>query len=312
MGDETCFRCMRSGRIVKLLDAVYGNEISKICEECALIEDIPIIRKPSSFQLEAASKPYSVSERLRRMSGVSQKANITEIKSIRKEERISGLTLDKLRQPKDYSEILKRREERAKKRNQPLDLVANYNWIMQRARRSRKMTVSQLGGIIGETDSNIKMIEDGFLPDDADRIIKKIEQFFKINLRNSGAAQEQIRIERVKQPARILSFNPKSLNELTIHDLKAIKEQREKLSQEEADKEIASKIVWQGKSKEAREKDKQEENKETRAEEQIKQETGEEKKSKRSFWDIFKKKKDDDIEEESVVIGDDISEIDEK
>ena len=308
MEEEKCFRCEKSESIAKLMDAIYGNEIVKICEECALLENIPILRKPSSFQLKEAEKPYTVSERLRRMAGVNGKTE-TIIPRLEKKEEVRGITLDRLRKPKDYSEILKQREERAKKRNIPLDLVDNHNWYIQRVRRGRKMTLSQLGGIIGESDSSLKMIEDGFLPDDANRVITKIEQFFKISLRKSRQLQEIVRIDKarsdIKAPARILSFNPKSLNELTIHDLSKLKQEKEKIDREEMDKELASKIIWQGKSKGEREKDMVE----TKAEKQIEQEVGEEKKSKKSFWDIFKsKKKDGDVED--VFVGADVSEID--
>jgi len=317
MEEENCFRCEKSGNVARLLDAIYGNEIVKVCEECALLENVPIIRKPTSFQLQASQKPYTVNERLRRMSGVKGKTE-TIIPRLEKKEEIRGITLDKLRKPKDYSLVLRQREERARRRNIPLNLIDNYNWHIQRARRARKMTLFQLGGIIGENETTLKMIEDGFLPDDADRIIGKIEQFFKIILRKSGKLIELARIEQatrdIKAPARILSFNPKSLNDLTIHDLRKLKEERAKIEQEEKDKEIASKIIWQGKSKQEREIQK-EEIKETKAEEQIAEEKGEEKKARKSFWDIFKRKskeeKEDDIVED-VFIGSGVSELDVK
>jgi len=308
MTEEACFRCGKSGNVSRLLDAIYGSEIAKICEECALMEGIPIIRKPSSFQLEAATKPYSVHERLSKMAGMGRGG-----KKEAAEEKFPVISLDKLRKPKDYSEMMKKREERAKARNTPLDLIDNYNWVIQRARRSRKMNITHLGPIIGENESVIKMIEDGFLPDDADRIIKKIEQFFKISLRKSGKMLEETRIEQAKQPARILNFNPQSLKDLTIQDLKKLKEHREQLEKEEAEKEYASKVIWQGKSKSEREQDILTKEAGENKEEIIagEQETNEEKKSKKSFWDIFKRKnREDDVK--NVFVGADISEIDVK
>lgn len=311
MEENRCFRCLKSGNVARLIDAIYGNEIVKICEECALLEDVPVIRKPSSFQLEASQKPYTVHERLARMAGVKSKTETTLPRFSLKKDEVRGLTLDNLRKPKDYSEILQRREERARKRNIPLNLIENYNWYLQRARRSRKMTLTQLGAIISESDSTLKMIEDGFLPDDADRVLRKIEQFFKISLRKSQQEQESARIEQVKAPARVLSFNPKSLKDLTIHDLHKLKEAREKIEEEEKDKEIASNIIWQGRSKEDREKANAENQVETKAEEQINQGSDEEIKSKKSFWNIFRRKdKREDADEavEDVFIAADISE----
>lgn len=308
MTEDRCFRCSKSGKVVRLLDAIYGNEVSKICEECALLEDIPIIRKPNSFQLKEAEKPYTVQERLARMSGVNRSR--TEIAGLKKEEKVSGITLDNLRKPKDYSEVLKQREERARKRNVPLDLVENYNWMIQRARRARKISLIQLGSTIGESEVTLKMIEDGFLPDDAGRVIEKIGQFFKINLRKTQQQQEQDRINKVRAPARVLNFNPKSLNDLTIHDLKKLKEARARMEQE--DREIASKVVWQGKNRGEREmENKQMENQTPPSIDNG--ESVEEKKSRKSFWDIFKRKKtDSEVANEGVIVGSDSSEIETK
>jgi hypothetical protein len=131
--------------------------------------------------------------------------------------------------------------------------------------------------------------------------------------------QEMARMEQarsdIKMPARVLSFNPKSLNELTIQDLRKLKQEREKIDQEEKDKQLASQIVWQGKSKKEREVQIGE-NKEVPLEAEIKaeEETNEEKKSKKSFWNIFKRKsKEENIEEEAeVLVGDSISDLEEK
>ena len=126
------------------------------------------------------------------------------------------------------------------------------------ARRNRKITLSQLGAIIGESELTLKMIEQGSLPDDSNRIISKLAQFFKINLRKSEAMKEQNRIEQatrvVREPARVLNFDSKSLNNLTISDLKRMKDERE-----EADRELASKVAWKG----GKEKDKEREESES-------------------------------------------------
>jgi ribosome-binding protein aMBF1 (putative translation factor) len=302
MSEDKCFRCSKSGKVARLLDAIYGNEIVKICEECSVLEDLPVIRKPSSFQLNESERPYTVHERLARMSGV-KKGTVSAPSQIKfdKREKLPGVTLDNLRKPKDYSQILKQREERARKRNQPLDLVDNYNWHIQMARRNRKISLVQLGGIIGERESGIKLIEDGFLPDDADRIIIKLEQYLKINLRKSGAEKEKARIESVRVPARVLSFDSEGMKNLKIHDLARIKEQRDKLNEEERDRELASKIVWQGKSRSERESEVAEVKEES-------MDSPEEKKSRKSFWNIFKRKKNDDSDEE-IIVGDDINEL---
>ncbi len=288
-----CFRCLKSDRIVKLLDAVYGNEIVNVCEQCALVEDVPIIRKPSSFQLKESNKPYTVLERLSKMAGLTRNEKV-------RESHRETITLDKLRKPKDYAEILRQKEELAKKRNRPIGLIDNYNWHMQRARRARKMALSQLSEAVGEPEIALMMVERGILPDNADSVIKKIEQYFKINLRKASGEEvkknEKENIE-TKMPVRVLSFNSENLKNLTIADLQKLKEQRVKIEKEEADKEIAAKLAWRGKTKEEREEIKKGEKEEKIGEEsQIEkveiEDSYEEKKSKKSFWDIFRKKSD--------------------
>jgi ribosome-binding protein aMBF1 (putative translation factor) len=249
-----CFRCNRKEDAVRLNDAIYGNEIVKICEECAFSEDIPIIRRPTSFQLEASVKPYSVRERLSRMAGLKGKTGGQEIQK-RREEIKPSITLDNLRKPKDYSRIMEERWQAAKIRNQPLNLIDNWNWHLQNARRDRKQTLGQVAGVIGENETTLKLIEQGNLMDDANKIISKLEQYFRLNLRKTGNQQESERIEKAKEnvmqpqqateekkmPARILNFNQESLKNITISDLKRMKDDRERY-----ERELASSVAWKG------------------------------------------------------------------
>lgn len=254
---DECVRCQRSREQVKLVDAILDNEIAKICEECAVLENIPVIRRPTSYQLEAIGKPYSVRQRLARMAGVKLKEDVQD--SVRRDMKakagvceVKGITLDKLRPSKDYSKLFKERQELVKKINQPVDLVDNWNWHIQMARRNRKITLVQLSNLIGESELALKVIEQGELPDDALRTIVKLEQFFKINLRKSEAVKEQARIEQatktIREPARVLSFDPNSLKNITISDLKRMKDEREKAEREDWNN--ATSLAWGGGRKE--------------------------------------------------------------
>lgn len=313
MEEKRCFRCLKTENSVRLLDAIYGKEVANICEQCALAEDIPIIRRPSSFQLKESERPYTVFERLSKMSGVPNKKIPQQFA-----EKFQTVTLDHLRKPKDYSEVLKQREERAKKKNQPMGLVDNYHWHIQKTRRDKKMSLAQLGGIIGESESTLKMIEDGILPDDADRVINKIEQYLQIRLRKGAQATPQVQHiteakQEIKAPARVLSYSKDRLNALTISDLQKMKQDKSRYDQEEADKDVASKLIWQGRTKGEREIElkkeqelKQEEVKKTEeaavTAANVNGESKEERKSRKSFWDIFKRKKDVDKEEINELI----------
>jgi len=243
---NNCAVCKRDERQVKLVDAVYDNEIVKICEECAVLEEIPIIRKPSSFQLEASEKSYTVRQRLAKMAGVRLKEEVNQDMKVKAGvcDVRRGITLDNLRKPKDYSRIIQERAELAKKSNKPLDLIDNWNWHIQMTRRDNKLSLGQIAERIGEQEMVLKMIEQGTLPDDGNRIITKLEQYFKINLRKSEAEREQARIEEVRQPARILNFDKDSMKNITLDDLKKMKNAREKA--EIDDEKRASEIAWRG------------------------------------------------------------------
>ncbi len=260
---DECVRCQRNKEQVKLVDAILDGEIAKICEECAVLENIPIIRKPTSYQLEASEKPYSVRQRLAKMAGVKLKEDVQD--SVKRDMKakagvceIKGITLDKLRPVKDYSKLFKKRQELVKKSNQPIDLVDNWNWHVQMARRNRKITLSQLSNLIGESELTLKIMEQGELPDDALRIIVKLEQFFKIRLRKSEAAKEQNRIQQatrvVREPVRVLSFDKVSLQNLTLADLKRMKDERER--DEREDWKGTEKLAWGGGTKEKEKKEK--------------------------------------------------------
>lgn len=69
---EVCAVCGKTNREANLINAVLDreNEIVKMCEKCAIIEKAVIIPKPSKTQLQDSKIPYTVYERLVRMSGV--------------------------------------------------------------------------------------------------------------------------------------------------------------------------------------------------------------------------------------------------
>jgi len=266
---ETCFRCGRNEREVKLLDAISFGEVVKICEECLLIEDMPVIRKPTTQQLKESERSYTVKERLRRMAGLDKEKD--EIKELAK--KITDVTLDDLR-PKTKEEEQKERQELAKEKNKPLNLIDNFHWHILLARKKKKLTRKELAELLGESETAIKMIENKEMPDDPEKLIKKIEQFFGIKLMKEDEEREEERIEKAiekkqdvgegvevreekkeekvkeneeeKEPTRILKFDPKTIKKLTIADLRKLKEKLAKKEQDDV-----SNLVWQvGKEKE--------------------------------------------------------------
>ncbi len=257
-----CFKCRRKDDEVKLIEAISGGEVVKICEECSVKENLPIIRKPTIEQIEESQKKYTFKDRLDRMKG----------KKNEEQKKVDNV-MNKISKPDDLKKMSKRQElvkkyELAKKRNIPINLIDNYNWHIVLNRRKRRISRKQLGEIIGESELALKMVENKELPDNALRIINKIEQYFNINLTKKQEKKEKERIreaideklreskekarwkkkkevaeeekpeqeEKTKATSRVLKIDINAAKNLTIADLQKIKKEKERLEREEQEK----------------------------------------------------------------------------
>jgi len=270
---EQCFRCEKSGREIRIFDAIYNNETVKVCERCSILENIPLIKKPTTSQLRESESSQGIYKRLRRMAGLED--------PVEKQESV----LEQIRKLEEHPELEKPEEKK------PFNLIDNFHWQVARARRNRGLSHRQLGWALGESETAIKMIEKSELPEDAEKLIKKLEQFFQIKLRERSfdeteeeekkkQEKEKFRLPKVervepedeseilkiiepikpivhepelneldlssvgeragdieeseefgeekKPPTQILSFKPEVLKNLTISDLKQIKEEKER------------------------------------------------------------------------------------
>lgn len=206
-----CFNCGISGNKVRLLDAVSGRGIVKICEKCSSEERLPIVRKPTTFQFEESEKKSSVYERLSRASGIEAKEESPKKKELEKIEKNLKEVADK-----NYEQII---QTKPKLRS---DLVDNFHWLIMRVRRLKKLTQEQLAKEISESETAIKMAEQGILPVGDYNLVNKLESYLGIRI---------LREETTKIPdqpsTEILGFGPKNMDNLTIADLKKMKEERE-------------------------------------------------------------------------------------
>jgi ribosome-binding protein aMBF1 (putative translation factor) len=230
-----CFRCGISDEKVKLYDAISENGIVKICGDCNKIERFPLIRKPSDTQIEDSKRQKSVREM---MTGMN------------KSKLLAGREVS-LRELVDRN--LKERKEK-----QPSDLVDNFNWTIQRIRRSRKITREEFSKGIGESEATIRMVESGILPNNDYKIINKIEGYLGISLRKPGAsgfpntesdyAYASRNTTTGEQPRRLMpepiiaapprrrfGFNRRDSNDLKIADLKEMKKKQEETGKKPVD-----------------------------------------------------------------------------
>jgi len=218
---KECFRCGVSEEKVKIYHAISSRGIVKICEDCNKIEQLPIMNKPTDEQVLQSRNPRSksIQERLNAMRG-----DVNKNKFSGKEVTLRQL-IDKKFQ--------------AQKPQIPLDLIANFHWEIQRAKRIKKLTREEFAKGIGESEANVRMIEQGILPNNDYKIINKIESFLGINLRKAGTSgfpntdrkyeldNSLIAKEEKEIPVKKLSFGLDTTKELKISDVKRMKEKYE-------------------------------------------------------------------------------------
>ena len=237
-----CSVCKRTSDEVKLFGGIFESNMIRICEDCAEKEGVPIIKRPSGSQLDKADKRYSVRERMERMSGFYDKTEINE------EELVTQGNLARLRSLPE--------------KQQHEDVMDNYYWNLNMARRRRKISVGALAEEMSVAPEIIRGIEKGILPKDFEQLFVKLEVYLGIKLlknqtnkinfvRNNREAEREI-LENVKKKIDgksevdeedeetpeeevdlDLKKNKKDLFKITISDLVKLKKKKEKAKKEE-------------------------------------------------------------------------------
>lgn len=208
-----CFICGISGEKTRLYDAISKEGIEKICYDCSVKENIPIIKRPTTLQLkEAESRPINYSQYRKTKEQINEEERKKEIEK-------QDISLRDLVNKNYISKV-------PKMENPQVELIDNFHWNIMRKRRQKHITQKQLAEAIGESEAAIRMAERGILPQDDYRLINKIEKYLLIRLRkNPEKLLSPYQIENT--PARVIEFKPEVLNDLTIADLKKIKEEKE-------------------------------------------------------------------------------------
>ncbi len=171
-----CRVCEKNKDYEELLDGVFEDKIDKICKDCLKKENVPIIKKPKKEEKEN----LSISQRIEKLS--------TKQENKRKE--ILSISLAKLRIPP--------------KKEESLDLVDNYYWIIQNSRRKRKMTQTQLSEKLIIPLQVIVSLEKGQIPNNFYEYIDKLENFFEIKLWKENAKEKYFPEDKNKKQEIIL------------------------------------------------------------------------------------------------------------
>ncbi|MBT3397719.1 hypothetical protein HOA55_02965 [archaeon] len=157
-----CIVCKKTCEETELYEGIFESGMVLICKTCAEEEKIPLIKKPSSDQLQKADKRYSVRERMEHLSGMRDATEIGgEQTNIQK-------NLARLKMPD--------------KKQQHEDVSNNYYWELNMARRRKKLSIRQLAELIKIDASILYSIESGKIPENFEEIFLKLESFLGLKL----------------------------------------------------------------------------------------------------------------------------------
>ncbi|MCK4647549.1 hypothetical protein KAT24_01300 [Candidatus Pacearchaeota archaeon] len=195
-----CFKCGISGEKARLFDVIASEGIVKICSRCFSEEKLPLIKRPTTSQLKDSEKQHTYQERIKAFSKAPMQNDLHRKENVNLRDIVDrNLKID-------LQENVKPRP----------DLVENFHWVIMRARRAKHISRMQFAKDLGESETLIKMVEQGVLPEDDNKIINKIETYLSINLR------KQEFMEPTKKKG--LGFDSVSVQNLTISDLKEIRD----------------------------------------------------------------------------------------
>ncbi len=205
-----CCKCGVSGERARLFDAIGDEGVVQICEKCSFGTSMPIIRKPTDFQIKKAEKKQTVYEKLAGTAGIDVQKHQVAISGVKTNDRLEKQETS-LRDIVDRNLEMNLPEKPAPNPN----LVDNFHWILMRARRKRKLTQFQIAKELTEPITAIKMAEQGILPEDNYQLLSKLESFFGVNLMKREIVKRPIQ----EKPKR-LGFDADATKTLTISDLK--------------------------------------------------------------------------------------------
>ncbi len=226
-----CIKCEISDEKALLFDAISKEGIVKICRRCNLEEELPLITHVKKE--DGIERERNVYNRLSKYSGIDPKEHRKKFseKGIRKEEAFKAEN-KRLKDIVDENYKKKLPEEKPKRD----DLIYNFHWVIMRERRRKKLTQSQLAHELQESESAIKMIEQGYVPEEGgNRLILKLEGFLKINISKKPVAVSDETRYREIDPTKIqierdfkenTNFDEITTKHLTISDLKKMKQEQ--------------------------------------------------------------------------------------
>ena len=178
-----CQICNKKGIENDAVKVIWEGEVVNACRTCALREGMPIVKKATQEQVDAANVHYSVRERMERMS--NRKPTIIREQAIT-HKNLARLNFPTVRQDHE-------------------DLVENYDWTLRTARRRKKLSIAQLALTSGLVPEDIQKLESGQLVKNLEPIATRLENTLGIVLLKKTSRLAQARY--VKQENAIIQNN---------------------------------------------------------------------------------------------------------
>ncbi len=224
-----CYKCGLDFPISSLYDIISKEGINKVCENCLMEEDSPVIRAPTTFQLKAAEQPSTAYERLSRMAGLNPMEHVSKFRPADARKMEAAKTQGQEVSLKDLiDKNYKSRLVHPASVERREDLIDNFHWVIMMGRRSKKLSTEQVAKGIEESKTAIEMMERGTPPGDYDRLARKLEAFLGIKILKSSDSAKKGNIEIKKT----LSFDKDTVKNLTIANLKEMSKNKDEIEEE--------------------------------------------------------------------------------
>jgi ribosome-binding protein aMBF1 (putative translation factor) len=232
-----CYRCGVSDERERLFECISNKGVIKLCRNCSNSEGLPLIQP---VDLNKPEKVKSVYERLSDMANIDPEKHRSMLLEKAKQDSMRRYKQDRYkRQETTLKNVIDSNFE--KKKPQPrTDLITNFHWVLMRTRRAKKLTQKQLAENIGEPESAIVNAENGVILNNADSLVRKLENYLGVKIRNvespysqtprlvkPGISESPEAREAREKFEREGKFDNKTAENLTISDLQEIKKKKE-------------------------------------------------------------------------------------
>ncbi len=184
----------------RVVEAIRDGEVVRMSEVQARMEDLFIIRRAEVIEARNNAE-------VARSIGQENVPSHRVLDLTNREQRVRVSLLDKWK--RDGAEY--------KKNNVLKELVDNFHWYVIKVRKSRNLSRKQLADAIGCQEEQIKIIENGQLPQDNFFLINKLENFLKINLRKNRPVEQSVSVSDLQRARDVRTITQNSADSFRTH-----------------------------------------------------------------------------------------------